>query len=168
MILAYNSVIAFYSPLKPSDNPVAQNPTNKPPRPGACGTTNYGVVPETVSPFIPPACVGGTGTDNLGGLCGYACPYGYCPIHSCTCTTQGVLNPPLPVIDGAGTAGPGLDDELYDGLCNFACSRGYCPGGACEYVTASNGLFKNVTGVVNGGFRNATMVSNGTVASGRR
>ncbi|EMR89229.1 putative alpha glucanase protein [Botrytis cinerea BcDW1] len=137
--------------------------------PGACGTTNYGVVPETISPFLPPACVGGTGVDNLGGLCGYACPYGYCPIRSCTCTAQGVLNPPLPVIDGAGTAAPGLDDELYDGLCNFACSRGYCPGGACEYVTTtSNALLKNGTGVVNGGFRNVTVGFNGTAVGTRR
>ena len=80
-----------------------------------------------------------------------------------------MLNPPLPVIDGAGTAAPGLDDELYDGLCNFACSRGYCPGGACEYVTTtSNALLKNGTGVVNGGFRNVTVGFNGTAVGTRR
>lgn len=69
-----------------------------------------------------------------------------------------MLNPPLPVIDGAGTAVPGLDPEVYDGLCDFACSRGYCPGGACEYVT-TNGVLRNGTGVVGKILVNGTAVA---------
>ncbi|RAL64388.1 hypothetical protein DID88_001864 [Monilinia fructigena] len=131
---------------------------------GACGTVDYGVVAETTSPFLPPACVSGTGVGNLDGLCGYACPYGYCPIHSCTCTLEGVLNPPLPITSEAGTAVPGEDPELYDGLCNFACSRGYCPSGACEYAD-SNGVFEGVrNGTVNGVVKNG----NGTIVGDLR
>lgn len=110
----------------------------------------------------------GTGVGNIGGLCGYACPYGYCPIHSCTCTLQGVLNPPLPITSGAGTAVPGEDPEIYDGLCNFACSRGYCPSGACEYVD-NNGVFEGVVrnGTVNGVVENGNRtIGNGGVGNG--
>ncbi|KAI9643094.1 Glucan endo-1,3-alpha-glucosidase agn1 [Ciborinia camelliae] len=134
---------------------------------GACGTVNYGVVAETTSPFLPPACISGTGVDNLGGLCGYACAYGYCPIHSCTCTLEGVLNAPPAITDGAGTAVSGQDPELYDGLCDFACSRGYCPSGACEYVTTDALLGNTTVVIVNGVLRNATF-AHGVVTNSTR
>lgn len=35
----------------------------------------------TVSDFLPPACIAGTGEGDSIGLCSYACGYGYCPIN---------------------------------------------------------------------------------------
>ncbi|KAL3488023.1 glycosyl hydrolase family 71-domain-containing protein [Aspergillus germanicus] len=65
---------------------------------------NHGYCPDTVcgsepndgvvlgySPFLPPACTGGTGNGAFTGLCDFGCNYGFCPIHACTCTATGIL-----------------------------------------------------------------------------
>lgn len=79
----------------------------------------------------PPACTAGSGDGKLADLCSYTCSYGYCPIHSCTCTGTGALNVPPPTI---GYSGSPLKDLKDSGLCNFACSRGHCPIDACSGV----------------------------------
>lgn len=95
-----------------------------------CDTTKYPMPVPTVSDFLPPACVAGTGPGPVSGLCSYACTYGYCPINLCSCTKTGALVQPPAQTDGAGMAGPGYSD-IFDNLCDFACSRGYCPSGIC-------------------------------------
>ena len=56
-----------------------------------CSTTpNAGEVP-TFSPFLPPACVAGTGSGGLEGLCSFGCNYGFCPMHACTCSKLPIL-----------------------------------------------------------------------------
>lgn len=92
---------------------------------GVCGTVDIVPTIPTSSPFLPPACTKGTGQGQLAGLCDYACNFGFCPINSCSCIQEGVLNQPPTQI-------PDIDAQLKDGtpdsgLCKFACSRGYCP-----------------------------------------
>ncbi|KAH8903527.1 hypothetical protein BR93DRAFT_953239 [Coniochaeta sp. PMI_546] len=62
---------------------------------GACGTTpNDGTIP-TYSPFLPPACTGGsvlpTVTAAFTGLCDFSYTFGFCPMHVCSCTSTSVL-----------------------------------------------------------------------------
>ncbi|KAF4176160.1 hypothetical protein CNMCM8694_000091 [Aspergillus lentulus] len=98
----------------------------------ACGTTSAPLSVPTVSEFLPPACIAGSGEGNLGGLCSYSCGFGFCPMGSCTCTARGPLvQPPAANTSITGAAAEGMDPVLYDDLCNFTCQRGYCPSGAC-------------------------------------
>lgn len=92
-----------------------------------CVPTKQPVNIPTSSPFLPPACIAGTGPGNFAGHCGFACRYGFCPIHVCTCTATGTLakTPSKTGVVGEPVSG---DDA---GLCAFACSHGYCPPGAC-------------------------------------
>lgn len=92
----------------------------------ACATVSAPLTTPTVSPFTPPACTGGEGSDPFPGLCSYACNFGFCPRNICTCTSQGALVEPPPVTEkvSASAEGNGYDDQ---GLCDFACQRGYCP-----------------------------------------
>ncbi|GIJ86888.1 hypothetical protein Asppvi_005786 [Aspergillus pseudoviridinutans] len=107
--------------------------------PSACGPTIEKTVIPTVSPFLPPACTGGTGEGNWMGLCSYACNYGYCPEIVCTCTSTGVLNLPPPTTNNYD-AYP-VETNLDGGLCKFACQRGYCPSSACvNFNTTGSGL----------------------------
>ncbi|RFU81977.1 glycoside hydrolase, family 71 [Trichoderma arundinaceum] len=119
--------------------------------PNATGVTGYPLEGEspsylvsaplstpTVSEFAPPACVAGSGTGALTGLCSFSCSRGFCPRGGCTCTQTGPLN--------LGATPPPVDalpvDGLQDyGLCEFTCARGYCPDGACtsSSVGAGNG-----------------------------
>ncbi|KAJ5771869.1 Glycoside hydrolase family 71 [Penicillium odoratum] len=86
------------------------------------------IVQLGLSPFTPDTCVGGSGEDELAGLCSFGCNYGYCPIYNCTCTATGPLNtPPAQNTSIVGWA-PDTDDN---GLCNFACTRDYCPSPVC-------------------------------------
>lgn len=43
----------------------------------ACSTVSAPLSTPTVSPFLPPACIGGTGEGNLAGLCDFACNLGF-------------------------------------------------------------------------------------------
>lgn len=96
----------------------------------ACATVSSPLTIPTVSPFLPPACTAGTGSGQWEGLCKYACNFGMCPSQICTCTGQGSLVVPPPIIrDTKGYAEGGVKDW---GLCEFACPRGYCPPGACN------------------------------------
>ncbi|KAJ6014734.1 hypothetical protein N7540_009325 [Penicillium herquei] len=95
-----------------------------------CDTTEHPMPVPTVSDFLPPACVAGTGLGPVSGLCSYACSYGYCPINLSSCTQTGALVQPPAQTEGPGMAGPGYSD-IFDNLCDFACSRGYCPPGTC-------------------------------------
>lgn len=96
----------------------------------ACGLEKVPLTNPTVSPFLPPACIAGTGSGNWEGLCSYACNYGMCPMNLCSCTAQGPLNVPPPIVkDVTGSPVDGVDDW---GLCAFACPRGYCPEGVCK------------------------------------
>lgn len=97
----------------------------------ACATVPAPLTTPTVSNFLPPTCVSGTGEGNLAGLCSFACNLGHCPISACTCTAQGALHTlPEPTGD-IGVAAPGLDETIYTDLCAFTCMYGYCPEGAC-------------------------------------
>ncbi|PYI12923.1 mutanase [Aspergillus violaceofuscus CBS 115571] len=97
-----------------------------------CDTVEHSMPIPTVSDFLPPACISGTGEDDAMGLCSYACNYGYCPINVCTCTATGPLIQPPAQTNMSGMAAPGHSSSLDD-LCDFTCSRGYCPEGTCEY-----------------------------------
>ncbi|EAL86742.1 glycoside hydrolase family 71 protein [Aspergillus fumigatus Af293] len=90
-----------------------------------CGQTpNDGVV-LGYSPFLPPACTGGTGAGAFQGLCDFGCHLGFCPIHACTCTSTGILVQTPPKTNVTGYY---LDSSTDDyGLCKFACEHGYCP-----------------------------------------
>lgn len=46
-----------------------------------CDTVEHAMPIPTVSDFLPPACIAGTGEGDSIGLCSYACGYGYCPIN---------------------------------------------------------------------------------------
>lgn len=95
-----------------------------------CHTTEHPMPIPTVSDFLPPACVAGTGQGGSSGLCSYACDYGYCPINLCTCTKTGALVQPPAQTGTGGAAAPG-QSEILNNLCDFTCSRGYCPPGTC-------------------------------------
>lgn len=90
-----------------------------------CGQTpNDGVV-LGYSPFLPPACTGGTGAGAFQGLCDFGCHLGFCPIHACTCISTGILVQTPPKTNVTGYY---LDSSTDDyGLCKFACEHGYCP-----------------------------------------
>ncbi|KAL4947908.1 glycosyl hydrolase family 71-domain-containing protein [Aspergillus filifer] len=81
------------------------------------------------------ACIQGTGVDNFGGICSFACQYGYCPISACVCQAVGA-----PVEGPAATHPVGYPlaglDASYSGICAFDCLRGYCPDTACSTVSA--------------------------------
>ncbi|KAJ5605270.1 carbohydrate-binding module family 24 protein [Penicillium lagena] len=100
----------------------------------ACGTTSAPLSIPTVSDFLPPTCVGGTGSGEFEGLCSFSCHYGYCPIDLCTCTEQGalILAPSSTSYYGVAMATSTTPPSLaFQGLCSFACGHGYCPKGAC-------------------------------------
>lgn len=81
------------------------------------------------------ACTSGSGEGNFGGLCGFSCGRGFCPIGPCKCTGRGPKITPPPVTKGMGyVASTSLGVE-YKGLCEFACARDYCPPGACSYTS---------------------------------
>lgn len=87
-------------------------------------TPNDGVI-LNYSPFLPPACTGGTGSGAFQGLCDFGCHLGFCPKAVCTCLATGILvqTPPK-----TGKTGYYLDPAVSDhGLCKFACEHGYCP-----------------------------------------
>ncbi|KAE8419725.1 glycosyl hydrolase family 71-domain-containing protein [Aspergillus pseudocaelatus] len=85
----------------------------------ACNTVSAPLSTPTVSPFLPPACIGGTGDGNLAGLCA---------LHT------------LPEATGkVGEAGPGMDEAIYGPLCAFTCKYGYCPEGTCAVSTSGGG-----------------------------
>lgn len=70
-------------------------------------------------------------SDNLLGLCTFACAAGFCPSDACTCTSTGTA-----VKYNAGTAASGCaksdEDSIYDTLCAYTCQLGYCPDTACS------------------------------------
>lgn len=108
--------------------------------PSACSLEESPLTTPTVSDFSPPACIKGValaGSDSpLGGLCGYACNYGFCPYHICSCTAQGGLIETPDIIAGHdGKAADGVEDH---GLCAFACKRGYCPSPTCVDASDSS------------------------------
>ncbi|KAL5336623.1 glycosyl hydrolase family 71-domain-containing protein [Aspergillus crustosus] len=88
--------------------------------PTACGTVEYPLVNPTVSPFLPPTCINGTGEGNLEGLCNFGCAHGFCPINACTCNLETVLNLFPPTSDDIAVAAPGLDNAIYQPLCQYA------------------------------------------------
>ncbi|KAK4096690.1 carbohydrate-binding module family 24 protein [Parathielavia hyrcaniae] len=94
-----------------------------------CGTIPNDGVLLGYSPFLPPACTGGTARAGLGafqGLCDFGCHLGFCPIHACTCLSTGILVQTPPKTDKSGYSF--LDESVDDhGLCKFACEHGYCP-----------------------------------------
>ncbi|KAH8811228.1 hypothetical protein F5884DRAFT_876398 [Xylogone sp. PMI_703] len=76
-------------------------------------------------------CIEGEGKDNFGGLCSFACNFGFCP-EPCTCTKFGAQVPPPPASETMGYPTAGLPDpDDYVPLCSFTCAHGYCPDGAC-------------------------------------
>ncbi|KAL4911468.1 hypothetical protein BDW74DRAFT_164932 [Aspergillus multicolor] len=106
----------------------------------ACGTVEVPLTTPTVSPFLPPACVSGTGEGNLAGLCDFGCAHGFCPMNACACTGEGVVNVLDPTTDMTGSAAPGMDEAIYGPLCEYACQREYCPEGACVEKAGDDGV----------------------------
>ena len=71
-----------------------------------------------VSPFTPDACTSGVGDGGLCGLCGFSCNFGFCPIHSCTCTSTGALQvPPVQSVTVTGEADPTVDERIFGPHC---------------------------------------------------
>lgn len=95
----------------------------------------------TPTPAVITACNGGTNaegqSDNLSGLCEFACGHGFCLPVACECTSTGI---PETYVEAAGTMGCGLSGEglAYDVLCAFTCSLGYCPDTACSTSCGSS------------------------------
>ena len=103
-----------------------------------CGTVEVPLVIPNVSPFAPPACRSGVGSQGWEGLCSFTCNFGYCPSRICTCTATGALNAAPPVV--RDTEGFALQTGVNDyGICNFSCKRGYCPAGSCNQKPKSGG-----------------------------
>ncbi|KAE8416193.1 glycosyl hydrolase family 71-domain-containing protein [Aspergillus pseudocaelatus] len=96
-----------------------------------CDTEKHPMSIPTVSDFLPPACVAGTGKSKAEGLCSFSCAYGYCPRNLCSCTKIGPLVEPPKKTSSGGMAQLGLDGVIDD-LCDFTCSREYCPATACR------------------------------------
>ncbi|PSR90640.1 glycosyl hydrolase family 71-domain-containing protein [Coniella lustricola] len=71
-------------------------------------------------------------SQNLLGLCTFACAAGYCPTDTCTCTSTGTAITYMAGTATAGCAAAGQDADQYDSLCAFTCQMGYCPGAACS------------------------------------
>lgn len=108
--------------------------------PTACSYDKSPLSTPTVSDFSPPACIGGSaiaGQDSaLGGLCSYACNFGFCPYLVCNCDAQGGLHETPAKIEGkSGKAADGVEDH---DLCSFACERGYCPAPTCVDTSAGS------------------------------
>ncbi len=142
----FNGAGAVVITLSRGGSTIAQI-SNGPPISSACtnGLTNWnawvgeadgGAVsatpPRTRSQQV---CVSGTGIGNFGGLCGFACNFGYCPISACLCKEYGAPIPPPPATGQMGYPAAGLDAN-YAGLCAFGCQHNYCPAGACNTVSA--------------------------------
>ncbi|KAK3937497.1 glycosyl hydrolase family 71-domain-containing protein [Diplogelasinospora grovesii] len=107
--------------------------------PSACSYEESPLTTPTVSDFSPPACIAGSAiagpNSALGGLCSYACNFGFCPYLVCHCDGQGALHETPAKIDGySGKAADGVEDH---GLCSFACERGYCPAPTCVNTTST-------------------------------
>lgn len=94
--------------------------------------TEHPMPVPTISDFLPPACIAGTGEGAILGLCLYTCSFGYCPINLCTCTKTGPLIQPPAQSKSAGMAAPS-QPKKFDHLCDFICCRGYryWPPGTC-------------------------------------
>lgn len=81
------------------------------------------------------ACNAGTNaegqSDNLSGLCEFACGHGFCLPGACTCTSYGT---PETYMAAEAMTGCAIDGEelAYDVLCAFTCRLGYCPDTACS------------------------------------
>ncbi|PQE23944.1 mutanase protein [Rutstroemia sp. NJR-2017a WRK4] len=117
-------------------------------RMGFCGFANNTVCVDsptslyvpTVSPFNPPACTGGSGEGDFADLCQWSCQYGYCPISSCTCHTQGDLVVPPPQVGNINATFVPITGILaYDQLCVFTCSRGHCPDVCASNLACTSG-----------------------------
>jgi hypothetical protein len=122
-----------YSGLCAFDCPYGYCPDN------ACGTVSAPLSIPTVSDFLPPACIAGTGEGGLAGLCSFACNLGHCPIAACTCTAKGALHTLPQSTNVVGKADPGMDETIYGDLCAFTCKYGYCPEGACVAHSSGTG-----------------------------
>ncbi|CAD6446789.1 70f8fb62-2be9-40c0-91c7-3914c6610b41 [Sclerotinia trifoliorum] len=107
--------------------------------PNHCSTTKQVTSVPTSSPFLPKACTAGeraVALDGLDELCAFTCSLGYCPIHLCSCTSEGALVS-ADDIDAPDivtfTSNP--DDRDQSALCDWACGTGgYCP---CEIGTGT-------------------------------
>ncbi|KAJ9138338.1 Carbohydrate-binding module family 24 protein [Pleurostoma richardsiae] len=109
-------------------------PTSKPATTTPPVTTTPTTATSSVAPSSTGTCNRGTTaagvSDNLLGLCDFACNHGYCPAGPCVCTSYGTpaytpeTAPPGCPLDG--------EDDSYLGLCSFDCARGYCPSTACK------------------------------------
>ncbi|PQE24790.1 alpha-13-glucanase mutanase protein [Rutstroemia sp. NJR-2017a BVV2] len=100
--------------------------------PEYCSTTQQVTTVPATSPFNPKACTGGqavNGDDGLQELCAYTCSIGYCPVHLCSCTSEGALVLSVPDEDIPEVTIYVADINNVDqvSLCNWACNIGhYC------------------------------------------
>lgn len=103
------------------------NPTSPP---AATTTTAAAPPPPPTTTTTPPstgdACVAGEGDGNFGGLCEFACQYGYCPSDVCRCTQRGAAVPQPPSTGQKGYPNVNVPGRCgYAGLCSFAWDHGY-------------------------------------------
>lgn len=103
----------------------------------ACSRTPYSAPEDTVSPYNPPYCTGGTG-DEYPELCEFTCKYGLCPIEYCSCTATGNLDMG-PSVNATGTAIVDNADFRLIQLCADAYARGYTGGYPCGPVSSDSG-----------------------------
>ncbi|KAK2033985.1 hypothetical protein LX32DRAFT_724698 [Colletotrichum zoysiae] len=114
------------SSLDPSSLPVEADDYTQS---GACVCTKFG------KPPVKPKPTGIKGYPlpkldaSFGGLCSFACNYGFCPEDYCTTTEvalpiwpESLFDPPF-CIEGKSF------DGLFDHLCKFSCAHGFCPIG---------------------------------------
>ncbi|KAJ3496240.1 hypothetical protein NLG97_g2808 [Lecanicillium saksenae] len=79
-------------------------------------------------------CVDGWDLDEIysGGLCEFACSYGFCPFIACVCGDRGIV-PQLPEEDkNSATAVADSGDVGLSQLCRFSCKYGFCPDDVCN------------------------------------
>lgn len=129
------STPAYSSPQSSTTSSTSKTQSSASSTPTAPASTTVSASPSPTAGVIT-ACNGGTNaegqSDNLSGLCEFACGHGFCLPIACVCTSFGV--PETYVAEAAGTLGCGLsgEDLAYDVLCAFTCILGYCPDTACS------------------------------------
>lgn len=109
-----------------------------------CGMTKLPDIISTVSPFTPKSCTSGKANTGLAvdqsalaKICEFGCRHGYCPSHSCVCTSTGTLN----LATGYKGIQPDFGHENLHVrlLCRFTCGYGVCPWPLCKKPPGPNG-----------------------------
>ncbi|KAF6834626.1 alpha-glucanase [Colletotrichum musicola] len=73
--------------------------------------------------------------NGFGGLCSFACDYGFCPETSCTTTQVALPVWPESLFDPPYCTEGKSFDAKFDKLCQFTCAHGFCPIGVCRCLS---------------------------------